>query len=94
MKNLTTSKKLVLVGGAGAILLNPLSVNILGDFAVVAINQLVRWLVVSSTYTMAVSGTLIAVGLFIAYEARKSSEVKRLKKLKSKKTQTAGEFIQ
>jgi hypothetical protein len=90
---MNTSKKLIIVGGAAIILLNPLSVNIIGDLLTTGITQAVKWLVVSSTYTMAVAGTLVFVGMLLAYEASKAKQTKKLKSLKTKKTQSAGEYL-
>lgn len=87
------SKKLILIGAGGLAFFNPLSINLIADASIVAINYLTENLVVISEYTMAVSATLLLVGAFLIYDAKKKSELTKLKKLKHKKTEKAGSFL-
>lgn len=88
-----TPKKLIIIGSILLIVLNPFAVNVEADLLIIAINELTKWLVISSSYIMAIGGTLIVVGVILAHEANRRKEVKRLKSLKNKKTEKAGEFI-
>lgn len=67
--------------------LNPLSVNIIADGLVTAINLAMGYIILASDYTMVVGGTLLAVGMFLSYDnSRKRSN--NVSKAKIKKAST------
>lgn len=93
-KQMTISKKLILTGLLSILVLNPLSVNLLGDALVVAVNTSVKYLVFGSGYIMAVSATLIVVGGILMYGDYRATEATRLKKLAKTKTSKAGKYLE
>lgn len=74
--------------------MNPLSTNIIADILVTAINTAMEYLVLGSGYTMAVSGTLIGVGALLIHTEYKQASTAKLKKMKTAKTKSAGEFLE
>ena len=88
------SNKLMIGGIIGLAAFNPLSTNLIADVLVTAINEATKALVLGSGYIMVASGTLIAVGALLTFEARKKANNKKLKTLKNKPTQKAGKFIE
>jgi hypothetical protein len=91
---MTISKQLVIVGLVSIAILNPLSVNVIADVLITAINTGMEYLVRGSGYIMAVSATLIGVGGLLMYNEYKQAHVAKLKKLKHTKTSRAGEFLE
>jgi hypothetical protein len=90
---MNNSKKFMLIGFVALMVLNPLSVNLWADFLIVAINFGAEQLIIGSSYTMAVAGTLIVVGGFLLYDERSKKQTTKLKKLKEKKTSKPAEYL-
>ncbi len=88
------SKKLMLVGFVGLATLNPLSINIIADVLVTGIEYVLEYLVLGSGYIMVVSATLIGVGGLLMYTEYKQASATKLKKMKTTKTKSAGEFLE
>lgn len=91
---MTISKGLILIGGLGIALLNPLSTNIIADAIVTATEYALKYLVLGSGYIMAISATLIVVGGLLMYTESKQANTDKLKKMKTTKTKKAGEFLE
>lgn len=91
---MTISKKLILIGGLGIALLNPLATNIIADAIITAVDYALKYLVLGSGYIMAVSATLIGVGALLIYTEHQQASTAKLKKLKTAKTKKAGEFLE
>ena len=91
---MTIAKKLIIIGLASIGVLNPLSVNLLGDALVTAVNKSVEYLVFGSGYIMVASATLIVVGGILMYGDYKATEATRLKKLGKTKTSKAGKYLE
>ena len=86
--------KLALTGSVLVIVFNPLAVAVWSDGLVVAINYVADQLVNISNYTVVIGGTLLLVSGILNMDGRSKKETARLKKLKTKKTKSAGEYIQ
>ena len=87
------NKKILLAGLLIVAVFNPLSVNLWSDGLVTALDLLAREMISFSGYTMAIGVTLVLVSGLLIYSDRQTSEKKRLKSLKNKKTSKAGEYI-
>jgi len=86
--------KLAIAGGLLVIVFNPLAVAFWSDGLVEAINFVSKQLVNISNYTVVIGATLLLVAGLLYWESRSKKETDRLKKLKTKKTQKAGQFIE
>lgn len=84
----------MLVGFVGLATLNPLSINIIADVLVTGIEYVLEYLVLGSGYIMVVSATLIGVGGLLMYTEYKQASATKLKKMKTTKTKSAGEFLE
>lgn len=72
---------------------NPLAVNLWADALQIALDIVSRELINISDYTVVVGATLILVGGLLWYNERGKKETAKLKKLKNKKSQKAGEYL-
>lgn len=94
MKKLNLSGKFLVLGAILVIVFNPLSVRIWEDALLTGLAFLADKLVLISDYTVVVGGSLILASLVLYLNGRSKKETKKLKKLKSSKTQTAGQYIE
>ena len=85
--------KLAMVGVVLLAVFNPLAVNLWADALIVALNWAAKELVNISGYTMAVGATLLLVSVLLWHNERGKKENAKLKKLKHKKTKSAGKYI-
>lgn len=85
--------KLAIAGSVLVIVFNPLSVAIWSDGLVELINLIAKQLVNISNYTVVIGGTLLLVAGILYWDGRSKKETARLKKLKTKKSSKAGEYI-
>ena len=72
---------------------NPLSVRLWEDAITVGLAYLADTLVLVSNYTVIVGGTLMLVAVILYIDGRSKKETKKFKKLKSSKTNKAGEYL-
>ena len=86
--------KLAIAGGLLVIVFNPLAVAVWSDGLVELINLIAKQLVNISNYTVVIGATLLLVAGLLYWDSRSKKETARLKKLKTKKTSKAGEFIE
>ena len=93
MKRLSLSNKFLVLGGILVGVFNPLAVALWSDALVIGINFLAKQLVLISHYTTIVGGTLLVAGFIIYLDSRSKKETKRLKKLKTGKSNVAGEYL-
>lgn len=85
--------KLALAGGVLVIVFNPLSVAVWSDGLVELINLIAEQLVNISNYTVVVGGTLLLVSGILYWDGRSKKQTAKLKKLKHKKTESAGDYL-
>jgi len=86
-------KKLMIAGGILVMVFNPLSVALWNDALTTGLNWLAAQLIHISNYTVIIGGTLLAVSLIVYLDGRSKKETAKLKKLKTRPTEKAGEFI-
>ena len=86
-------KKVLILGAILVGVFNPLSIALWSDALVLVINFITTQLALYSNYTVVVGATLLIIGAILWNDNRSKKETKRLKKLKAKKTQSAGQFI-
>ena len=91
---MTIGKTIMGVGIVALLVLNPFTVNIISDALIIVIDLINEYLVLASGYIIAIAGTLVLVGLIVVISEHKQADNKKLKKLKTKKTQKAGKFIE
>ena len=83
------SDVLILIGLGAIILVNPLT----GQYLIKAIIFAYEQLLLVSDWFMVAGITLIGVGFVLNKQEQRKKNTAKLKKLKSKKTQSAGQFI-
>jgi hypothetical protein len=87
-------KKVLILGAILVGVFNPLSIALWSDALVIAINFVTTQLALYSNYTVVVGATLLLLGFVLWNDNRSKKETKRLKKLKTKNTAKAGQFIE
>jgi len=93
MKGITVYKKIMFVGAVLVVVFNPLSVALWSDVLVSALNWLSVQLITVSHYSVIIGITLLVVSGLMFWDGRSKKNSAKLKKLKNKKTQSAGAFI-
>jgi hypothetical protein len=85
--------KLAIAGGVLVVVFNPLAVAIWSDGLVELINLIAKQLVNISNYTVVIGVTLLAVAGILYWDGRSKKQTAKLKKLKHKKTEKAGDYL-